>query len=212
MSKAIIFDFDGTLVDSEKTIYQCFQKITKEIAPERIDYAKNILIGPPLRDTAFEILGINHQKKLNQFIKKFIQMHDDKAIYHTKPYYGVNQILKKLASMNISMAIATNKREAPTQKLIKHFSWESYFCAIECSDSQPKLTNKDRMIKNILNSNDNFENCYFVGDTINDGISAKLNKLKFIKANYGYGNNQDWTKTDIIKSINTFSDIESIIF
>jgi phosphoglycolate phosphatase len=61
LSKAIIFDFDGTLVDSEKAIYECFKSITKRIAPERERYAKNILIGPPLRDTASEILGPENQ-------------------------------------------------------------------------------------------------------------------------------------------------------
>jgi phosphoglycolate phosphatase len=33
----------------------------KKLAPERMEYAKNILIGPPLRDTASEILGPEHQ-------------------------------------------------------------------------------------------------------------------------------------------------------
>ena len=96
MSKAIIFDFDGTLVDSEKTIYQCFQSITKYLAPERIAYAKNILIGPPLRDTASEILGPNHQNQLDEFVKLFIEMHDEHAIDTTSPYPGVNKILQHL--------------------------------------------------------------------------------------------------------------------
>ena len=52
LTSAFIFDFDGTLVDSEQAIYQCFQSITKQLAPERMEYAKNILIGPPLMDTA----------------------------------------------------------------------------------------------------------------------------------------------------------------
>ena len=76
LTKAFIFDFDGTLVDSEQAIYQCFQSITKQLAPERIDYAKNILIGPPLRDTASEILGPDHQDSLDQFVQLFIGMHD----------------------------------------------------------------------------------------------------------------------------------------
>ena len=80
MSKAIIFDFDGTLVDSEKAIYECFQSITNYIAPERIDYAKNILIGPPLRDTASEILGPEHQDSLDEFVNLFIEMHDEQCI------------------------------------------------------------------------------------------------------------------------------------
>ena len=80
LSKAIILDFDGTLVDSEKAIYHCFQSITKYLAPERIAYAKNILIGPPLRETASEILGQNQQEQLDEFVKLFIEMHDDHAI------------------------------------------------------------------------------------------------------------------------------------
>ena len=77
LSLAFIFDFDGTLVDSEKAIYQCFQKITKQLAPERIDYAKSILIGPPLRNTASEILGPEHQDSLDEFVQLFISMHDE---------------------------------------------------------------------------------------------------------------------------------------
>jgi phosphoglycolate phosphatase len=211
MSKNIIFDFDGTLIDSEKAIFQCFHKITKKLAPERLNYANNILIGPPLRDTASEILGPNRQSQLNNFVNHFIEIHDEQAIKYSQPYPSVIETLKKLHSKGILMAIATNKRKVPIQKLIEHFSWQSYFRSIECSDSHPKLINKDRMIKNILNSNPNFENCYFVGDTVNDGISAKLNNLKFIKANYGYGCNQDWSEVNINKSIEKFYELELII-
>ena len=72
-TKNWIFDFDGTLVDSEMAIYQCFQIITNHLAPERKDFAKNILIGPPLRDTASEILGPDHQDQLDEFVNKFIK-------------------------------------------------------------------------------------------------------------------------------------------
>lgn len=75
LTKAFIFDFDGTLVNSEQAIYQCFQKITKQLVPNRVEYAKNILIGPPLRDTASEILGPEHQDSLDEFVQLFIKMH-----------------------------------------------------------------------------------------------------------------------------------------
>ena len=211
LSAAIIFDFDGTLVDSEKTIYYCFQAITNKLAPNRINYAKNILIGPPLRDTASEILGPNYQDKLNQFVTLFIQMHDDHAITHTKPYPGVDKLLKKFSIMSYPMAIATNKREVPTVKLIEFYGWTSYFNAIECSDSHSKIRNKNEMIQDIINLNAEFTNSYFVGDTVNDGISANQNKLRFINASYGFGKEQDWSDVNINKSINTFNELESII-
>ena len=72
-NKIIIFDFDGTLVNSEQAIYQCFQSITKKLAPNRVEYAKNILIGPPLRDTASEILGHEHQDSLDEFVQLLLQ-------------------------------------------------------------------------------------------------------------------------------------------
>ena len=55
MNNCWIFDFDGTLVDSEKYIRETFIKITKEIAPEREDFAVKVVIGPPLNETAKEI-------------------------------------------------------------------------------------------------------------------------------------------------------------
>ena len=211
LSKAIIFDFDGTLVDSEKAIYECFQRITKRIAPERESYAKNLLIGPPLRDTASEILGPENQDLLDEFVQSFITMHDEQVIRHSQPYPDVIQVLKKLHSKNIPMAVATNKRLAPTKKLIDHFGWNEYFLLIECSDSQPEMRNKDGMIQDIINQNQIFHSSYFVGDTVNDGLSANLNQLPFIKACYGYGRDQDWSKVTSFKEIHQFTEILELI-
>ena len=212
MSKAIIFDFDGTLVDSEKSIYKCFQSITKQLAPERVNYAENILIGPPLRDTASEILGPRNQNQLDKFVELFIQMHDEQVIQHTQPYPDVIEVLKKLYAKNILMAIATNKRLVPTKKLIDHFGWEDYFLFIECSNSEYQIRNKNEMIKDILKLNKDFKNSHYVGDTVNDGISANLNNIKFIKASYGYGKNQDWSNVHITESIESIVEIEEIFF
>ena len=210
MTKAFIFDFDGTLVDSEQAIYQCFQSITKKLAPNRVEYAKNILIGPPLRDTASEILGHEHQGSLDEFVQLFITMHDEQVIEHTQPYPDVIQVLKQLHTQNIPMAVATNKRLVPTQKLIDHFGWNDYFQSVECSDSQSQIRNKDVMIQDIIIQNKSFHGSYFIGDTVNDGLSANINQLPFIKACYGYGRNQDWSKIHIFKEIKNFNDIKKI--
>ena len=211
LSKAIIFDFDGTLVDSEQAIYECFQSITKDIAPERESYAKNILIGPSLRDTASEILGTKNQKLLDKFVKSFIAMHDEQVIRHTQPYPDAIQVLEKLYANNIPMAVATNKRLAPTQKLIDHFGWNEYFSSIECCDSKPEMRNKDTMIQDIFNQNESFHGSYFIGDTVNDGLSANLNQLPFIKASYGYGRDQDWSKVAVHQEIHQFIEILELI-
>jgi len=211
LTQAFIFDFDGTLVDSEQAIYHCFQSITKQLAPNRLEYAKNILIGPPLMDTASEILGPEHQDSLDEFVLLFIAMHDEQVIQHTQPYPDVIEALKQLHTNKIPMAIATNKRLAPTQKLMDHFGWNDYFNSIKCSDSQPVIRNKDAMIKEIINQNESFKRGWFVGDTVNDGLSANINQLKFIKASYGYGRDQDWSKIRIYQEVDRFSEVLNLI-
>ena len=211
MIKSIIFDFDGTLVDSGKAIYECFQSITRTLVPERSYYAKNILIGPPLRDTASEILGPKKQDLLDKFVQSFITMHDEQVIQHTQPYPDVIQVLEELHTKNIPMAVATNKRLAPTKKLICHFGWNDYFSSIECCDSQSQMRNKDEMIQDIINRNSSFKGSFFVGDTVNDGLSANLNQLPFIKACYGYGQEQDWSKVASFQEIHRFIEIIKLI-
>ena len=109
------------------------------------------------------------------------------------------------------MAVATNKRLAPTQKLIDHFRWTDYFLSIECSDSQSEMRNKDAMIQDIINQNISFQGSYFIGDTVNDGLSANLNQLPFIKACYGYGRDQDWSKVSTYQEIHQFIEILKLI-
>jgi len=211
LTQAFIFDFDGTLVDSEQGIYQCFQAITKQLAPNRVESAKNILIGPPLRDTASEILGPEYQDSLDEFVQLFIKMHDDQVIEYTQPYPDVMQVLNQLHAKNIPMAIATNKRLEPTQKLMKYFGWKDYFLFVECSDSEKINRNKTQMIQKIKEMNNKFSNAFFVGDTVKDGESANKCNLKFIFADYGYGKYQDWSSIDIYKIISKFSELKKIL-
>ena len=207
MIKAFIFDFDGTLVNSEQAIYKCFQSITKKLAPNRVEYAKNILIGPPLRDTASQILGHEHQDSLNEFVQLFITMHDEQVIENTRPYPNVMKVLKHLHNENIPMAVATNKRLVPTQKLIDHYGWNEYFQSVGCSDSQSHIRNKYAIVQDIINQNKSFQGSYFIGDTVNDGLTANNHNIKFIKINYGYGKKQDWEIVEIFKDIDDFSEL-----
>ena len=211
LTTAIIFDFDGTLVDSEQAIYRCFQSITKKLAPERTDYAKNILIGPPLPETASEILGPNHQGLLDDFVRLFIEMHDEKVIFNTQPYEGVNKTLKLLSKKKIPLAIATNKRESPTLKLVNFFKWENYFKIILCSNSDGIFRTKSEMIKTIISQNMEFQNSYYIGDTIKDFEAASENNLDFILANYGYESKEKIKQIKKLKKINSFYEIINTI-
>jgi phosphoglycolate phosphatase len=105
------------------------------------------------------------------------------------------------------MAIATNKRLAPTIKILEHLHWEQFFTSVECSDSEAVIRDKLQMIKTIVEKDVSFKNAYFVGDTVGDGLSANSSKLTFIKASYGYGRTEDWGIIKIFKSIDALHEL-----
>ena len=70
-TKNWIFDFDGTLIDSAPSVKICFEKVTNDIAPKRIQYAKNLQIGPTLTDASKTILGEEFLHKTEEFISQF---------------------------------------------------------------------------------------------------------------------------------------------
>ena len=207
MSKAWIFDFDGTLVHSEAAIVQCFESITKKLAPHRLEVAKQALIGPPLRQTVAEILGDPEHPLIDEFVNAFIQMHDDDVLNHTTAYPSVHETLTHIFNQGQKMAIATNKRLAPTIKILQHFSWEQFFTTVECSDSQAVMRDKHQMINAIIEKDVSFKDAYFVGDTVGDGLSANISHVPFIKATYGYGQAQDWSGITVLETINSLDEL-----
>lgn len=207
MGKTWIFDFDGTLVHSEVAITQCFESITKKLAPHRLDIAKNVRIGPPLRQTVAEILGEPQHPLIDEFVTAFIRMHDDNVLCNTTFYPSAYETLASLHQQGDKMAIATNKRLAPTIKILQHFHWDSFFLFVECSDSEEVMRNKHQMINAIVKKDNDFKDAYFVGDTVGDGLSANNNNLPFIKTNYGYGRREDWRIIKIYKSIDALHEL-----
>ena len=201
-TKNWIFDFDGTLIDSAPSIKICFEKVTNDIAPHRIQYAKNLQIGPTLTDAAITILGEEFLHKTEEFISQFKYEYDQILLVQTKAYDGVNEMLKELKSRGNKIAIATNKRKEPTLKIIEHLNWNGYFNWVACLDPKNKIIkNKSELVRSMLTNEIDFHGSYFVGDTLNDAICAKDNRLKFIKASYGYSEKNGWDDMDIYQEI-----------
>ena len=146
-----------------------------------------------MQDTTKLILGTENLHKYEKFIMLFKKEYDENLLLDTRPYLGVSETLKQLVTRGDKLAIATNKRQAATLKLINHYGWHDYFQWIACTDEKiHEIRNKNKLVTFFIKNNPEFSNAYFVGDTENDGSAATHNKLKFIKVKYGYGKNQNW--------------------
>ena len=86
MSRLWVFDFDGTLVNSEPAKKKCYLKVTSKLIPSRVNFVKSILIGPTLNETASLILSNKNEELLDQFTRMFIEEYDQRILLQTKPY------------------------------------------------------------------------------------------------------------------------------
>jgi phosphoglycolate phosphatase-like HAD superfamily hydrolase len=207
MTRLWLFDFDGTLIDSEQAIKACYEKVTQEFLPSRSSFISTMLIGPTLDESARMILMKENYHLLEKFKTRFQELYDEKIILETPQYPFVNSTLKKLRKQGDNLAIVTNKRSYPTKKLINYFGWDKLFDWVLCMDEFPNLKNKTELIKIKLNAINLYESKYFIGDTTNDGVAANKNNIPFIKVNYGYGNSQAWESISIFKSIDFFHEL-----
>jgi len=191
----IIFDFDGTLVDSAPCILNCYERVLEElnIAP-RITINEQI-IGPPLTATLTLLTGVEEYDDIALMVERFKYYYDERVAVETLPYGDVASLLASLKNTDIKLYIATNKRISPTMKIIKHLDWHDFFISIRAIDQlalgrQSKSTLlSDMLVEHHIDP----ETALYIGDKQDDAVAAKANNLGFLAASWGYG---DWDRDD----------------
>lgn len=211
-SKSVIFDLDGTLIDSQESILHSIKIALSDAGiASKIPITKE-LVGPPLMDTLSKISGINHQPFLNELAKKFKRHYDDAGYKGSIEYPGIGSLLKQLKSQGYSLYIATNKRLIPTQKIINHFSWNLTFSAAYCIDSNSErpFKNKAEMISALIaNEGIDRTTAVYIGDRLEDQLAAAANGIRSIAIQWGYGGLDIFRATD--KLVATTAELIKII-
>ena len=187
--KAVIFDLDGTLIDSSPSILRCFGDILNEAGLQPLVPLNDTLIGPPLRQTLINLTGRSENDLLDRLIDSFKACYDSEGYKATLVYEGVEAMLERLAEYGIPLAIATNKRSIPTLKIIEHLGWEKYFRIVGTLDTPaPPHANKAALIRFLLNEiGAAADTSLYVGDKYEDGEAATANNMAFCAAGWGYG-------------------------
>ena len=187
--KAVVFDLDGTLIDSRPVILDSLiYVLTKNNIKPKISL-HNVRIGPPLPVILQALSGESEKTKIESMVKDFKEYYDGKAYKETKPYENIVKSLLRLRECNIPCFVATNKRFDATKLIIEHLQWQKLFVNIYSLDkTSPPYPDKAAMLASLLKAHDlEAETTIYVGDTPEDGIAAKRNNMLFAAALWGYG-------------------------
>lgn len=185
----ILFDLDGTLIDSAPAILASFRNAFAQtgIAPARVIDAS--VIGPPLTETLQLLSGSDDPAVIVRLTEAFKASYDGAGYQETAAYAGVGELLAELAGAGLTLSIATNKRIHPTRLILEHLGWGRHFAHVYALDLiSPRLPDKAAMIGRLLTDQGIArEQAIYIGDRSEDGESADANGLPFIAVTWGYG-------------------------
>lgn len=192
----IIFDFDGTLVDTSEGIIKCMHyagKCLKEIPLE--DQQIKETIGPPLQEMIRSLFKTEDADKIQQGMKYFRLRYTEKGVMECSLYQDVEKMLKMLKEENHKLYIATSKPYDFVIAILKRFKLEAYFDYITGVNLKGKSLSKAQRIRELMMQFDLREaETLMVGDRQEDVEAARLNGIKTIGMLYGFGKKEDLEK------------------
>ncbi len=184
----ILFDLDGTLIDSAPSILAGFGAVVERHGVTPRVPLDSRLIGPPLLPTLERITGIGDPDALKQMATTFKASYDNEGYRHTLVYPGIDAALRALAA-RAALYIVTNKRIHPTRQILDHLGWASLFAGAYAQDAfEPPLPSKAAVIGRVLATHGiSPAAALYIGDRAEDGEAATANGLAFAWATWGYG-------------------------
>ena len=191
MKKAIIFDMDGTLVDSSITIVNA------------INHVRNNLQLPPMEtELILEKVNDPHLNPAKFFyeVDAFTPQHEawfsgyytDNHEKELQLYSGIKNLLQNLKDKGFRLAIATNAYRGSTIESLSHLKILDYFESLACYDDVGRgKPAPDMLERNLEDLKIEAKDAFFVGDSERDMLASKSANIDYVMINWGFSDYED---------------------
>lgn len=187
-TKIVLFDFDGTLMDTSEGIFYCGKYSLNEIglsAPEDTNWRN--FIGPPLTECFSKVFHITDQKVLENLCDIYRGIYKTEGYKRACFYPGIIDLIKTLRSMGIIVGIASMKHTNLIKMTMTYFDFESLIDCYGGQETNSVINKEDIIIKLCKDNGFSTEECILIGDTDYDYLGAQKAGCDCIKVNWGFG-------------------------
>lgn len=210
--KYILFDLDGTLVDSAPGITKCFQYafVKMGLEPPAIKDLYSC-IGPPLL-TSFCRFFPNDEARALQGVTLYRERYRVEGWKECTLYPGVERCLCALTDVGKKLALATSKPQPFAENILSAFGIRKYFSAVVGSKLDNSFDDKAKIMARAMEllSAERSETV-MVGDRKQDAIGAKKNSVAFVGVRVGFAESGELETTGADFLVDDFSALETLL-
>ena len=182
----VLFDFDGTVVDTGEGIRNSVAYSLEKLGRPALDRASlDRFIGPPLHDAFIELCGMTADEA-EQAVAVYRERYVDIGLYESHLYPGIAMMLRALRRAGTHVAIASAKPQFMIERLSRHIGIDKYLDAIVGTGLDRHSADKRDLILRALPEGTDPATACMVGDRRFDIEAAKALGLHAVGADYGY--------------------------
>lgn len=209
-TKTVLFDLDGTIINSEEGITNCIRYVLdywKMEQPPQKDLLQ--FIGPPLKEQ-FQIVYEFDEIKASVSDMKFRERFDRKGIFECVLYPGIADTLRQLKMHGYRIMLASSKHEDACVRIIEHFHLIDCFDRIFGAAGLGKGSSKESVLNNLFHETGiNRADAVLIGDTKYDVFGAKAAGISCIGVAYGFGSRAELETAGAWSICNNVAEIEN---
>ena len=188
----IVFDLDGTLIDTAPDLIETLNAILSRHHLEPIPFeASRMMIGAGVRPLLLRGLASKGIKlppeQVDQLFAEFLDIYAAHIADRSRPFPGLERALGALSAEGCQLAVCTNKLEWLSVKLLKELGLASLFVAICGQDTFTMRKPDPEMLRlTIARAGGDTGHAVMVGDSITDVATARAAGVPVIAVDFGY--------------------------
>ena len=185
----LIFDLDGTLLNTIDDLgYACNYALAQTGFPTHPIEAYPAMVGNGISNLIRRALpeAERNDETVARLREFFVPYYNEHNCDQTRPYDGIPQLLSTLRAKGHTLAVASNKYQAATEKIVRHFFPDTFDCILGERDGIPRKPDP-QIVADILSAIASKASLpLYIGDSLVDRDTALNARVPFVACSWGF--------------------------